>query len=250
MRRESGDIMNRVIARKAVGCIALLVTAVAACSDDGAPSGSSAGTSPAAVDSTSPTRLPTATSATVETLPQPAGTTAAGSSVPTTVLVPAGAPSSPPASSTSAPAQTTTGPSAPQPTPTGFMLADTECTAPATGTEYDLLHMAVESLASSRYRLTAQYSGDTFQHDVLVSFDLGVSMYLVTAELFEDGSGVPRISGADSSEEGFLDPPQTISPGRVDLMIRGDQIARISGTSFEVIASLKVDGADIEACPG
>ncbi len=125
-----------------------------------------------------------------------------------------------------------------------------DCTAPEADSGYDLLHVTVESIASSRYRLTAQYSGETFQHDILVSFDLGASQYLVTAELFEDGSGVPRISDAALSEDGFLDPPQTISPGLVDLSIRGDQIARISGTRFGVRVSLKVDGADVEACPG
>lgn len=242
--------MNRVIARRGVACVALLVTVVAACSDDGAPSGSTAGTALAAVESSSPTHLTVSTSATVETLPQRAVTTVSRSAVETTALVPTSATSSPAASSTSAPNETATGSSAPEPTPGDVVLANMDCTAPEAGTGYDLLHVTVESIASSRYRLTARYSGETFQHDILVSFDLGASQYLVTAELFEDGSGVPRISDADSSEDGFLDPPQTISPGLVDLRIGGDQIARISGTPFEVRVSLKVDGADVETCPG
>jgi hypothetical protein len=242
--------MNPVIARSGVLAVALLLAVVAACSDDdGAPSRAAAGAE-RAVESTSPTQMTVATPATVETLPQRAVTTVSRSAVGTTALVPAGPSSRPVGSTTSVPNETATRSSAPEPTPGDVVLATMNCTARAAGTDYDLLHVTVESIASSRYRLTAQYSGDTFQHDVLVSFDLGASMYLVTAELFEDGSGVPRISGADLSEEGFLDPPQTISPGRVDLMIRSDQIARISGTSFEVRVSLKVDGADIETCPG
>ena len=127
------------------------------------------------------------------------------------------------------------------------MLADRECTAARDDPAYDLVHVTVESLPS-RYRLTAQYSGDTFQHDILVTFDLGASSYLATAELFEDGSGVPRVTGSDSSEDVFLDPPQTVAPGLVDLSVRSDQISRISGTPFAVSVSLKVDGSDIEAC--
>ena len=90
--------MNRVIARRGVACVALLVTVVAACSDDGAPSGSTAGTARAAVESSSPTHLTVSTSATVETLPQRAVTTASRSAVETTALVPASPTSSPAAS--------------------------------------------------------------------------------------------------------------------------------------------------------
>jgi hypothetical protein len=124
---------------------------------------------------------------------------------------------------------------------------DIDCTAPPGDAGFDLLHVTVESLPS-RYRVAAQYSGDAFQHDILVSFDLGASKYLVTAELFEDGNGVGRLFAAGSSEDVFLDPPQTIAPGVVDLTIRNDQIGGISGTPFSVQVSLKVDGLQIETC--
>jgi hypothetical protein len=122
-----------------------------------------------------------------------------------------------------------------------------DCTAPPADASFDLLHVTVESLPA-RYRLAAQYSGDAFQHDILVSFDLGASTYLVTAELFEDGTGVPRLSAAGSTEDVFLDPPQTVTPGVVDLTVRNDQIGGISGTPFSVKVSLKVDGLQIETC--
>jgi hypothetical protein len=127
------------------------------------------------------------------------------------------------------------------------VLVDRDCTAARVGEGYDLMHVTVESV-SSRYRFTARYTGDAVQHDILVTFDLGASSYLVTAELFEDGSGVPRVTGSDSSEDVFLDSPQTITPGLVDLTVRGDQISGISGAPFAVSVSLKVDGSDIETC--
>lgn len=122
-----------------------------------------------------------------------------------------------------------------------------DCTADNAGGAYDLLHVTVESLPS-RYRLTARYSGDTSQHDILISFDLGSSSYLVTGELFEDGKGVARFAAAGSSEALFLDPPQTVAPGVVELTVRNDQIGAISGTLFAVEVLLKVDGAEIETC--
>jgi hypothetical protein len=122
-----------------------------------------------------------------------------------------------------------------------------DCNSESADPGFDLLHVTVESL-SSRYRLAARYSGDAFQHDILVSFHLGPSTYLVTAELFEDGNGVARLSDASSSEDVFLDPPQTITPGVVDLTVRNDQIGGISGTPFNVEVSLKVDGLDVETC--
>jgi len=122
-----------------------------------------------------------------------------------------------------------------------------DCTAPTSDASFNLLHVTVESL-SARYRFAAQYSGDAFQHDILVSFDLGASTYLVTAELFEDGNGVGRVSAAGSTDDVFLDPPQTISAGVVDLNVRNDQIGGISGTPFSVQVSMKVDGLQIETC--
>jgi hypothetical protein len=47
----------------------------------------------------------------------------------------------------------------------------------------------------------------------------------------------------------FLDPPQTIEAGNVELDVQTKQIASISGTPFPVTVSLRVDGADIETCP-
>jgi hypothetical protein len=122
-----------------------------------------------------------------------------------------------------------------------------DCTAPPADASFDLLHVTVESLPA-RYRLAAQYSGDAFQHDILISFDLGASTYLVTAELFEDGNGVARLYAAGSNEDVFLDPPQTITAGVVDLNVRNDQIGGISGTPFSVQVSLKIDGLPIETC--
>jgi hypothetical protein len=83
---------------------------------------------------------------------------------------------------------------------------------------------------------------------VLVSFDLGSSTYVVTGELFEDGTGIGRVTSVSTSDDIFLDPPQTVTAGVVDLNVRNDQIAAISGTPFTVGVSLKVDGSDIETC--
>jgi hypothetical protein len=110
------------------------------------------------------------------------------------------------------------------------------------------VHVTVESLGT-RYRLAARYSGDTVQHDILVSFALGGAAYLVTAELFEDGNGIGRVATAGAPDDVFLDPPQTITPGVVDLSVRNDQIASVSGTPFTVSVSLKVDGSEMENCP-
>ena len=81
--------------------------------------------------------------------------------------------------------------------------------------------MTVQRL-NSAYRLIAKYSGDTLQHDILVSFDLGASAYLVTAELFEDGNGVAQISDSRTLGGVFLDPPQSILRNLVDLTVRDD----------------------------
>jgi hypothetical protein len=124
---------------------------------------------------------------------------------------------------------------------------DRDCIAANADAGYDLLHTTVEWLGT-RYRLSARYSGDSLQHDILVSFDLGASTYLVTAELFEDGNGVGRVSSTGSTNDIFLDPPQTITPGLVDLSVRNDQIEAISGTPFVVRVSLKVDGSEMENC--
>jgi hypothetical protein len=121
------------------------------------------------------------------------------------------------------------------------------CTTPPADPSFDLLHVTVESLPA-RYRFAAQYSGDALQHDILISFVLGASTYLVTAELFEDGNGVGRVSAAGSTDDVFLDPPQTITAGVVDLSVRNDQIGGISGTPFSVQVSMKVDGLQIETC--
>jgi hypothetical protein len=107
--------------------------------------------------------------------------------------------------------------------------------------------MNVKSAGSS-YRFSARYSGNATQHDILVSFDLGPSTYLVTAELFEDGRGVGQVSGGGATEATFLDPPQTIVAGDVELDVPSNLIASISGTPFPVTVSLKVDGADSETC--
>lgn len=127
------------------------------------------------------------------------------------------------------------------------VLVDMDCNAERTESGYDLLHVKAESLALA-YRFVAQYSGDTFQHDILVSFDLGSSRYLVTGELFEDGKGVVRVADLGSSEDFFLDPPQSVTPGLVDVTVRHDQISGISGTPFVIRVLLKVDGAEIESC--
>jgi hypothetical protein len=125
---------------------------------------------------------------------------------------------------------------------------DRDCTAANADVGYDLLHATVESLGT-RYRFVARYSGDTFRHDILVSFDLGASTYLVTAELFEDGNGVGRVTRIGSADDVFLDPPQTITPGLVDLSVRNDQIGELSGTPFVVRVSFEVDGSEMENCP-
>jgi hypothetical protein len=137
----------------------------------------------------------------------------------------------------------------PAPAPAGTTrLVDRDCTASSSaGTGYDLVHVTVDSSAS-KYRFTARYTGDSVQHDVLVSFDLGTSTYVVTGELFEDGTGIGRITSVSTSDDIFLDPPQTVTAGLVDLNVRNDQIAAISGTPFTVGVSLKVDGSDIETC--
>jgi hypothetical protein len=142
---------------------------------------------------------------------------------------------------------TSTAQPAPAP-PTGTTrLVDRACTAPNGGTGFDLTHVTVDSSAT-RYVFGARYSGDTVQHDVLISFDLGASTYVVTGELFEDGTGIGRVTSVSTSDDIFLDPPQTVTPGVVDLSVRKEQIAAVSGTPFTVGVSLKVDGSEIETC--
>ncbi|MEY2444481.1 MAG: hypothetical protein QOE00_1061 [Ilumatobacteraceae bacterium] len=109
------------------------------------------------------------------------------------------------------------------------------------------MHVTVERL-STGYRLAARYSGDTLQHDILVSFDLGASTYLVTAELFEDGNGVAQISESRTLTSVFLDPPQSIVRNVVDLTVKNDQISQLNGAPFTVAVSLKADGSDVERC--
>jgi hypothetical protein len=126
------------------------------------------------------------------------------------------------------------------------MIVDTDCAGPRTGA-FDLVHVTVERL-STGYRLAARYSGDTLQHDILVSFDLGASTYLVTAELFEDGNGVAQISESRTLTSVFLDPPQSIVRNVVDLTVKNDQISQLNGAPFTVAVSLKADGSDVERC--
>jgi hypothetical protein len=111
------------------------------------------------------------------------------------------------------------------------------------------MRLTLEALRPG-YRLTARYSGDTVQHDVLVTFDLGQGTYSVTAELFEDGKGVAKVSDPRTGDDLFIEPPQVVRSGLVDLTVRDDQIGQISGTPFSISASLKVDGAGIETCAG
>jgi hypothetical protein len=237
------DIMGRVIARMPVALLALLAVAVGACSDGRTSSGATSTAATSALETvvTDPTTIrstPTSTPATAPTVPPPRTT---ASTVATTM---------PPAvGDDSVPAHTSTDSSAPPPTTVsdGVAVTDRDCNSETADASFDLLHVTVESLPS-RYRMAAQYSGDAFQHDIVVSFDLGASTYLVTAELFEDGTGVARLTDVGSSEDAFLDPPQTITPGVVDLTVRNDQIGGISGTPFNVGVSLKVDGLEIETC--
>jgi len=246
--------MGRVIAKRCIALVALLMLVVGACSDD--DDSVATATMPTSTRETGAPTLPTtSTPATESTISQTDATEVLRSTVPTGG-VPASTTSTLPVGNTSvpgatAPERTTTVAPVPAPTPAptsgGVVLADMDCTGTPGSAGYDLLHVTVESLPS-RYRFTAQYSGNTVQHAILVSFDLGPSSYLVTGELFEDGSGVPRITGADSSEDVFLDPPQTIRTGLVDLMVRSEQISRISGTPFGITVSLKVDGAEVETC--
>jgi len=124
---------------------------------------------------------------------------------------------------------------------------DTACATPGAA-GFDLLHATVTAGAST-YRFSAQYSGNASQHDILVSFNLGSSAYVVSGELFEDGTGVGQVADAATSDATFLDPPQTIVAGNVELNVQSRQIASISGTPFAISVSLKVDGADVETCP-
>jgi hypothetical protein len=236
-----------VIARTSVVLFVLLPLAIGACSDGTASSTSSAPESARETVVTSPPTLQ-ANSIPAVAVPSVPGldtTTVSVSGVPTTLARPTIATSTTLEPGSSAPQQVTTTPSAPAPAGANA-LVDKDCAAENTS-GYDLLHVKVESLAS-RYRLTARYSGDTFQHDILITFDLGSSIYLVTGELFEDGKGVARVASSGSSEAVFLDPPQTITAGLVDLTVRNDQIGEVSGTPFDITVLLKVDGVEIETC--
>jgi hypothetical protein len=129
--------------------------------------------------------------------------------------------------------------------PAGDLL-DTDCTAPGAN-GFDLQHVKVSPTASG-YRFGAQYSGDAFQHDIVVAFDIGSSRYIVSGELFEDGTGVGQLFDATASESTFLDPPQTIVANAVGLDVARALVGSISGSPFAITVSLKVDGADIETC--
>lgn len=243
-RDQSTAILKRMLSKSA-GTLAALLTLSVGCS------GSTASTS---------TSRPVPNSVVATALPPPTATVATSTSPDSAVATadePATTRVATGTSTTSAPKPIATDP---HPAPTtsvatnpgnatnpGTELVNAECTAPGSN-GFDLVHVRVESLPS-RYRFIARYSGDALQHDILVSFDLAASTYLVTAELFEDGTGVPRLAGAGLSEDVFLDPPQTITPGLVDLSVRNDQLGGISETPFTVIISLKVDGSAIETCP-
>jgi hypothetical protein len=234
-----------VIARTSGALVALMALMLGACSEENSSSTSTAAKSARdTVVASPPTLESNSTPATAKILPEPATTTASATGAPTTqVVVPTIAPST---GGSAAPQQSTTTSSPPLP-PGALTLLDKDCTAEHSDSGYDLLHATVESLPS-RYRLTAQYSGDTFQRDILVSFDLSSSSYVVTGELFEDGKGVARVADTGASESLFLDAPQTIAPGLVALTVRTDQVAGISGAPFDGVISLKVDGAKIESC--
>ena len=237
----------RVIAKSSVVLIALVPLTLVACSNGSSSSTSTASASGRdSVVTTPSTSRPNSVSTTVQTVPRQDTTSIAVLEVPTTLLGPTLATSPAGVAGNSPPAQATATPSLP--TPAGEVaLIDKDCTAENTDSGYDLLHVRVEPVLAG-YRLAARYSGDTFQHDILISFDLGASSYVVTAELFEDGQGVARVVGRDSSEAVFLDPPQTITAGLVELTVRNDQISGLSGTAFDIAVSLKVDGSDIESC--
>jgi hypothetical protein len=143
------------------------------------------------------------------------------------------------------PVPPTAAPPSPGPAATGAL--DTDCATPGRA-GFDLLRAKVEP-GTSTYTFSAQYSGNASQHDIVVSFILGSSTYVVSGELFEDGTGVGQVADAAASDTTFLDPPQTIVAGKVELDVQSRQIASISGTPFAITVSLKVDGADVETCP-
>ena len=231
--------------------LAALIALVVGCSSSSASTSTTSLSVPnSVVADEGSTPLSPTTSVTVATTAS-ADTDVVAADEPATTLVAAGA------STTSAPKPIATDPHPGPPTSVatnpgigagpGTELVNADCAA-AGSNGFDLVHVRVESLPS-RYRFTAGYSGDAFQHDILVSFDLAASTYLITAELFEDGSGVSRIARPGVSGDAFLDPPQTVTPGLVDLSVRNDQLGGIRGTPFKVSISLKVDGSAIETCP-
>jgi hypothetical protein len=249
----TADILDRVTVKMSAALGLLLILTIGACSDGGSSSETTLTTPQSALDS-APAETETETSEQPSTTRAPATTASipkasAGSSttlgtpqvVATTSTLPNVSPSSSP------PGQPSTDSSVPAPSSGEAKLLDRDCTAANADAGHDLLHATVESLGT-RYRFIARYSGDTFQHDILVSFDLGASTYLVTAELFEDGNGVGRVTRRGSADDIFLDPPQAITPGLVDLSVRNDQIGAISGTPFVVRVSLTVDGSEVENC--
>jgi len=213
-------------------------TTVAGTAADSSPD-SSPGSSPG-TPASSPTT--SATTTVVGSGNSPTPTTIPAATPPSPTQPPAAKPTSPPAPPAINPLpEPTLGPA-----PASVNLVDKDCPQPGAG-GFDLLHINVKSAGSS-YRFSARYSGNASQHDILVSFDLGGSTYVVTAELFEDGRGVGQISGGGATEATFLDPPQTIVAGNVVIDVPNTLIASISGTPFPVTVSLKADGADSETC--
>ena len=129
------------------------------------------------------------------------------------------------------------------------MVLDTACTRQhQSELPYDLVHVIISRIGSS-YEFVASYTGQANRHDILVTFDLGASALQVTGELFEGGQGVARLLDQQRGESTFLDPPQVVTSGRTDLVVRGDQLRDIAALPSGVQVSLRVDGAYIESCP-
>ncbi len=243
-----------MLAKTAVPLMALLGLSAAACSGGSTSSATTASNGSSIVRPTSSITDPPSTSTIMP--PSSGGVGIAASTVveteatakpttPTSVVPTA------PTSSAAAPSSSVDQPSPPSTAggpAAGGNVVDSDCTGARADGPFDLLHVTVERL-NSAYRLIARYSGDTVQHDILVSFDLGASAYQVTAELFEDGNGVAQISDSQTLGGVFLDPPQSILRNLVDLTVRDDQIPRLSGAPFTVTVSLRADGSGIESCP-
>lgn len=128
----------------------------------------------------------------------------------------------------------------------GFAL---RCDGSRTGdATFDLLSATVTTTPRGA-RFTADYSGATALHDVLITFGIANTVLTVEGELFEDGTGVARVVNASGQDAVFVDAPTAVTSGRIDLSVPTSDLGGVAATALSSgVVTLTVDGTEVERC--